>query len=46
MARRDKVQEQLRWHGLAVDSIGEHGKPLFARQFCTPLFGSTDGFAG
>jgi len=45
-ARRDKVQEQLRWHGLAVDSIGEHGKPLFARQFCTPLFGSTDGFAG
>ena len=45
-ARRDKVQEQLRWHGLAVDAIGEHGKPLFARQFCTPLFGSTDGFAG
>ena len=30
-ARRDKVQEQLRWHGLAVDSIGEHGKPLRSR---------------
>ena len=43
-ARRDKVQEQLAWHELAVDAIGADGRPLFARQFHTPLFGTCEGF--
>ena len=43
-AKRDKVQLQLRLHRLEVDTIGEHGKPLFQRQFHTPLFGATAGF--
>ena len=40
----DKVQLQLRLHRLEVDTIGENGKPLFQRQFHTPLFGATAGF--
>ena len=43
-AKRDKVQLQLRLHRLEVDTIGENGKPLFQRQFHTPLFGATAGF--
>ena len=43
-AKRDVVQEQLRWHGMEVDAIGEHGKALFRRQFHTPLFGHAEGF--
>ena len=43
-ARRDKVQSQLHFHGLEIDSIGENGAALFARQFHTPLFGHTNGF--
>jgi hypothetical protein len=43
-ARRTDVQEQCHWHGLDVESIGEHGQPLFSRQFHTPLFGCADGF--
>ena len=44
-ARRDKVQSQLHHHGLEVDSIGDNGAALFARQFHTPLFGHTNGFS-
>ena len=43
-ARRSKVQQQVALHGLEVDSIGDNGKPLFARQFHMPLFGHADGF--
>lgn len=43
-ARRWDVQEQCHWHSLEVECIGEHGQPLFSRQFHTPLFGCADGF--
>ena len=39
-----QVQQQLRFHRLEVDSIGEDGRALFNRQFHTPLFGKCDGF--
>lgn len=44
-ARREKVQQQITFHGLEVDAIDEQGRPLFARQFHTPLFGHTNGFS-
>ena len=44
-AKRDKVQQQVQWHGLEVDAIDEHGKALFARQFHMPLFGHANGFS-
>ena len=44
-ARRDKVQQQVQWHGLEVDAIDEQGKALFARQFHIPLFGHANGFS-
>lgn len=44
-ARRDKVQQQVLWHGLQVDALDETGKALFSRQFHMPLFGHANGFS-
>jgi len=44
-ARRDTVQQQVGWHSLSIDSLGEQGQALFGRQFHTPLFGSAHGFS-
>jgi hypothetical protein len=43
-ARRDKVQQQVQRHAYEVAAIGDHGKPLYARQFHMPLFGHANGF--
>ena len=44
-ARREKVQQQVSFHGLEVDAIDEQGRALFARQFHMPLFGHANGFS-
>ena len=44
-ARREKVQQQVLWHGLQVDALDETGKALFSRQFHMPLFGHANGFS-
>ena len=43
-AAKPNREQQVQRHAYEVAAIGDHGKPLYARQFHMPLFGHANGF--